>query len=174
MTRPTARRVRAGNVPGRPRQISQTRVFGSSGAPSAGAVAQSQNIFDSVRSCAWTSMPMTVSYSIRVVTAMRPIVPREALCSAPMKIGEWDELGRARALLQRQIGELKADESAAHVSVNPDTGRLHVMVATNVGLLDYHYGPAGAPEGPWTLRGQLHRWPPVRGLRLQPDAPLAA
>ena len=80
-----------------------------------------------------------------------------------MKIGEWDELGRARALLQRQIGELKADESAAHVSVNPDTGRLHVMVATNVGLLDYHYGPAGAPEGPWTLRGQLHRWASVRG-----------
>jgi hypothetical protein len=89
-----------------------------------------------------------------------------------MKIGEWDELGRARALLQRQIGELKADESAAHVSVNPDTGRLHVMVATNVGLLDYHYGPTGAPEGPWTLRGQLHRWASVRGLRLQTDAQL--
>ena len=89
-----------------------------------------------------------------------------------MKIGEWDELGRARALLQRQIGELKADESAAHVSVNPDTGRLHVMVATNVGLLDYHYAPAGAPEGPWTLRGQLHRWASVRGLRLQTDAQL--
>jgi hypothetical protein len=89
-----------------------------------------------------------------------------------MKIGEWDELGRARALLQRQIGELKADESAAHVSVNTDTGRLHVMVATNVGLLDYHYGPTGAPEGPWTLRGQLHRWASVRGLRLQTDAQL--
>jgi hypothetical protein len=89
-----------------------------------------------------------------------------------MKIGEWDELGRARALLQRQIGELKADEYAAHVAVNPDNGRLHVMVATNVGLLDYHYGPTGDPEGPWTLRGQLHRWPSVRGLRLQTDAQL--
>jgi hypothetical protein len=89
-----------------------------------------------------------------------------------MKIGEWDELGRARALLQRQIGELKADEYAAHVSVNPDTGRLHVMVATDVGLLDYHYGAAGDPEGPWTLRGQLHRWASVRGLRLQTDAQL--
>ena len=130
-----------------PRQISHTRVFGSSGPPSGGALGQSQNIFESVRSWAWTSMPMTVSYSIRVVTAMRPIVPREALCSAPMKIGEWDELGRARALLQRQIGELKADEFAAHVSVNPDTGRLRVMVATDVGLLDYHYGPTGDPEG---------------------------
>ena len=64
-----------GSVPGRPRQIGQTRVFGSSAAPSGGAVGQLQNIFESVRSCAWTSIPMTVSYSVRgVVTAMRPIV----------------------------------------------------------------------------------------------------
>ena len=50
-----------GSVPGMPRQMGQTRVFGSSRAPSAGAVGQAQNIFDSVRSCAWTSIPMTVS-----------------------------------------------------------------------------------------------------------------
>jgi hypothetical protein len=90
-----------------------------------------------------------------------------------MKIGEWDELGRARALLQRQIGELKADEYATHVAVNPDNGRLRVLVASDVGLLDYHYSPAGAnPEGPWILRGQAHRWASVRGLRLQTDAQL--
>jgi hypothetical protein len=90
-----------------------------------------------------------------------------------MKIGEWDDLGRARALLQRQIGELKADEYAAHVAVNPDNGRLRVLVATDVGLLDYHYSPAGAdPQGAWILRGQLHRWGSVRGLRLQTDAQL--
>ena len=90
-----------------------------------------------------------------------------------MKIGEWDELGRARALLQRQIGELQADEYATHVAVNPDNGRLRVLVASDVGLLDYHYSPAGAdPEGPWILRGQAHRWASVRGLRLQTDAQL--
>jgi hypothetical protein len=90
-----------------------------------------------------------------------------------MKIGEWDELGRARALLQRQIGELKADEYATHVAVNPDNGRLRVFVAADVGLLDYQYSPAGAdPEGPWILRGQVHRWAAVRGLRLQTDAQL--
>jgi hypothetical protein len=90
-----------------------------------------------------------------------------------MKIGEWDNLGRARALVQRQLGELKADEYAAHVAVNPDNNRLRVMVATEVGLLDYQYTPAGGdPNGPWILRGQLFRWASVRGLRLQTEAQL--
>ena len=50
-----------GNVPGMPRQTGQTRVFGSSGSPARGRVGQPQNIFDSVRSWACTSMPMIVS-----------------------------------------------------------------------------------------------------------------
>jgi hypothetical protein len=90
-----------------------------------------------------------------------------------MKIGEWDNLGRARALLQRQLGELNASEYAAHVAVNPDNGRLRIFVATDVGLLDYQYSPVGAdPEGPWILRGVLVRWGSMRGLRLQTDAQL--
>lgn len=90
-----------------------------------------------------------------------------------MKIGEWDNLGRARALLQRQLGELGATEYAAHVTVNPDNGRLRILLATDVGLFDYSYAPAGPnPEGDWILRGQLHRWHSVRGLRLQTDAQL--
>jgi hypothetical protein len=89
----------------------------------------------------------------------------------PVKIGEWDNLGRARLALQRQLGELGAAEYAAHVTVNPETGRLRIYVATDVGLLEYSYGPAGSdPEGTWMLRGQLYRWPSVRGLRLQNDA----
>ena len=88
-----------------------------------------------------------------------------------MKIGEWDNLGRARAVLQRQLGDLGAAEYAAHVTLNPDNGRLRIYVATDVGLLEYSYGPAGAdPEGAWMLRGQLYRWPSVKGLRLQNDA----
>jgi hypothetical protein len=90
-----------------------------------------------------------------------------------MKIGEWDNLGRARGLLQHQLGELGADEYAAHVAVNPDTGRLRIMIATDVGLLDYSYAPIGSdPLGTWILRGQVHRWVSVRGLRLQTDAQL--
>jgi hypothetical protein len=90
-----------------------------------------------------------------------------------MKIGEWDNLGRARGLLQRQLGELGATEYAAHVTVNPDNGRLRILLATDVGLFDYSYAPAGAdPEGDWILRGQLTRWSVVRGLRLQTDAQL--
>ena len=90
-----------------------------------------------------------------------------------MKIGEWDSLGRARAILQRHLGELGAAEYAAHVALNKDNGRLRVLVATDVGLLDYNYLPAGSdPEGPWALRGQLYRWMSVKGLRLQTDAQL--
>ncbi len=90
-----------------------------------------------------------------------------------MKIGEWDNLGKARGLIQRQLGELRADESAAHVGVNPDNGRMRVFVATDVGLLDYSYAPVGAdPNGAWILRGQVHRWTAIRGLRLQADAQL--
>jgi hypothetical protein len=88
-----------------------------------------------------------------------------------VKIGEWDNLGRARLLVQRQLGELGATELAAHVTVNPENGRLRIFVATDAGLLDYQYAPAGAsPEGTWILRGQLVRWASVRGLRLQTDA----
>jgi hypothetical protein len=90
-----------------------------------------------------------------------------------MKIGEWDNLGRARALLQRQLGELGAAEYAAHVTLNQETGRLRILVATDIGLLDYAYGPIGTdPEGEWLLRGELYRWQSVRGLRLQTDAQL--
>ncbi len=39
-----------GNVPGMPRQIGQTREFGSSATPSAGAVGHGQNILDWVLS----------------------------------------------------------------------------------------------------------------------------
>jgi hypothetical protein len=90
-----------------------------------------------------------------------------------MKIGEWDTLGRARALLVHQLGDLGATEYAAYVVLNEDTGRLRIYIATDLGLLDYGYAPAGAdPEGPWLLRGQLYRWPSVRALRLQTDAQL--
>jgi len=90
-----------------------------------------------------------------------------------MKIGEWDTLGRARALLQRQLGELDAVEYAAHVAVNSDYGRLRIMVATDIGLLDYSYAPVGSNvDGQWILRGQVHRWAGVRGVRLQTDAQL--
>ena len=88
-----------------------------------------------------------------------------------MKIGEWDSLGRARGMLQRQLGELGATEYAAHVTLNPQNGRLRILVATDIGLLDYSYQPAGADtEGPWALRGHMFRWVSVKGLRLQTDA----
>ena len=88
-----------------------------------------------------------------------------------MKIGEWDSLGRARSILQHQLGELGAAEIAAHVALNQENGRLRILIATDMGLLDYHYQPTGAdPEGPWSLRGEVLRWSSVRGLRLQTDA----
>src|SRR5437762_14306218 len=55
----TAARLREGSAPGRPRQVWHTCVLG-------GAlkwVGQPQKIFERVRSCAWTSRPMTGSKS---------------------------------------------------------------------------------------------------------------
>jgi hypothetical protein len=88
-----------------------------------------------------------------------------------MKSGEWDTLGRARAALQRQLGDLGATEFAAHVTLNQENGRLRIFIAADLGLLEYTYSSAGSdPEGPWLLRGQLHRWSTVKALRLQTDA----
>ena len=52
-----ARRLMTGRMPGIPWQTGHVWWFG--GAPK--AVAQPQNIFERVRSCAWTSRPITVS-----------------------------------------------------------------------------------------------------------------
>ncbi|MEO5986312.1 MAG: hypothetical protein ABIW50_07435 [Candidatus Limnocylindria bacterium] len=88
-----------------------------------------------------------------------------------MKIGEWDNLGKARGMIQRRLGDLRADEYAAHVNLNQESGRIRVLVATDIGLLDFNYMPAGSdPSGAWILRGQALRWGSVRGLRLQSDA----
>src|SRR3989449_4656739 len=61
----TARRLTTGSTPGIPWQTGHVWLFG--GAPK--VVGQPQNIFDRVRSCAWTSRPMTVSI---VAGAVRP------------------------------------------------------------------------------------------------------
>lgn len=88
-----------------------------------------------------------------------------------MKIGEWDTTGGVGAIVQDQLRELGAAEFATHVAVNPDNGRLRILVATDIGLLDYHYHPSGAdPNGPWSLRSDVYRWAGVRGLRLQNEA----
>lgn len=90
-----------------------------------------------------------------------------------MKIGQWENLGRARELLQLQLGQLGCLEYASHVTVNPESKRLRVLVATDVGLLDYNYAPVGGgPDSEWILRGQAIRWSTVRNLRLVTDAQL--
>src|SRR5277367_5966555 len=58
----TARELRTGKAPGRPRQTGQTLVFG--GAPK--RLAHPQKALVSVRSWTWTSSPMTGSYLARM------------------------------------------------------------------------------------------------------------
>jgi hypothetical protein len=88
-----------------------------------------------------------------------------------MKIGGWQGIGRAREVIVGQLGDLGADELAAHVTVNQDTGRHRILVATDVGLLDYTWSAdTKEPDATWSLRGTLFRWASVRGLRLQTDA----
>jgi hypothetical protein len=87
-----------------------------------------------------------------------------------MKIGEWEGIGRSRALVAYQLGELHADEYAAHVTMF-ENGRQRIMVAADVGLFEFSYGPnSSEPDSVWYLRGALTRWQTVRGLRLQTDA----
>jgi hypothetical protein len=87
-----------------------------------------------------------------------------------MKIGEWEGIGRSRALVTHQLGELGADEFAAHVTMF-ENGRQRIMVAADVGLFEFAWGPNSAePDAIWYLRGGLTRWPSVKGLRLQTDA----
>ena len=52
-----ARRLTTGSVPGMPWQTGQVCALGGA----ANAVGQPQNIFERVRSWAWTSRPMTTS-----------------------------------------------------------------------------------------------------------------
>jgi len=87
-----------------------------------------------------------------------------------MKIGEWEGIGRSRALVAYQLGELHADEYAAHVSMF-ENGRQRILVAADVGLFEFSWGPnTNEPDATWYLRGGLTRWPSVKGLRLQTDA----
>jgi len=87
-----------------------------------------------------------------------------------MKIGEWEGIGRARAVIVHQLGDLEAQELAAYVSTG-DNDRQRILVATDVGLLDFSWAPSTPePDAVWNLRGGLTRWVSVRGLRLQTDA----
>lgn len=96
---------------------------------------------------------------------------RSIVCCGTMKIGEWEKIGRARGLIVRELGQLGAGELAAHVTINPDTGRQRILVATDVGLLEYVWSAESTqPDTRWSLRGNLVRWPSVRGLRLQTEA----
>lgn len=72
----TAIRLTTGSVPGMPEQTGHTAVFG--GAETESTTAQLQNIFDFVCSSAWTSRPITGSYSNLFITtyAVREKIPK--------------------------------------------------------------------------------------------------
>jgi hypothetical protein len=92
-----------------------------------------------------------------------------------MKLADWGALGRAGEMLQGQLAELGAVEEATHVTVNPDSGRLRILIATDLGLLDYSYVPGSSDsDGGSMLRGQLNRWTSVRGVRVQTDVQVEA
>jgi hypothetical protein len=87
-----------------------------------------------------------------------------------MKIGEWEGIGRSRALVALQLGELHADEYAAHVTMS-ENGRQRILVAADLGLFEFSWGPnTTEPDSIFYLRGSLTRWPSVKGMRLQTDA----
>src|SRR5512140_3072482 len=70
----TAVWLTTGSVPGMPEHTGQTVVFGAAVVLS--TTGQPQNILELVRSSAWTSRPMTGSYSI-VIREWRIVIGRE-------------------------------------------------------------------------------------------------
>jgi len=91
-----------------------------------------------------------------------------------VKSDEWTILGPVAGLIQDQLDTLGAVEDATHVTVQPESGRMRIVVATDLGILEYLYAPSAMePDAPWYLRGSLVRWALVRGLRLQMDAQLS-
>jgi hypothetical protein len=88
----------------------------------------------------------------------------------PVRIGEWEHIGRSRGLVQRELGELGAVELATYVSISEDGDRQRILIATDIGLLDYAFAPTSVGSATYDLRGTLHRWPSIRGMRLQSDA----
>jgi hypothetical protein len=88
----------------------------------------------------------------------------------PVRIGEWENIGRSRLLVQRELGELGANEMATHVSIHADGERQRILIATDIGLLDYNFQPSSPGGAVYELRGTLYRWPSIRGMRLQSDA----
>lgn len=90
-----------------------------------------------------------------------------------VKLSEIKDLGPVAALVQRQVDDLGAAEMAAQVIRGSDVRRMRILVATDLGVLDYSYAASsGEADAPWHLRGTLVRWPAVHGLRLQTDAQL--
>ena len=191
-----------GSVPGMPRQTGQTRVFGSSGSPCRGrcrAAAEHLRLgpqlgvdldaddrlvaraCDSRRSssgCAghgWGRRAVLLDCAARtrapgVRCSGYPLAtPLEYCC---VKIGEWDNLGRARAVLQRQLGELGAAEYAAHVTLNQEQ-RAHAHLrgdrhrAARVHLRARRRRPRGRVDA---ARASCTDGPACKGLRLQNEA----
>src|SRR5438445_2978208 len=167
-----ARRFGTGSAPGRPRQTGHTSVFGE--APNQRAW-QPQNIFDSVLSSTWVSIPMTSSYGA-------------ALTSLTWRLDRWRR--RRSAAFERDDQSIEVDHEAirAHrdkISVEPSRRVLYRIPspveaeeATRRGVAkrDVTDLLAGDPPLDWTRpqpeTGRPHRadGEPARTGPRQPDA----
>src|SRR5690554_632731 len=101
----TAWRLRTGRLPGKPRQTGHTRLLGA--APK--VVPHPQNTLDCVASSAWISRPMTISYSIAVLTDIDGHLP----ASPPMasrSLGPGQLLVRVRGPQHQILAERRTDD----------------------------------------------------------------
>src|SRR6266478_4589569 len=127
----TAASFSAGRAPGSPRQTMQTCVLG--GAPK--RVGQPQKIFDRVRSCAWTSSPITGSKS-------------ETGMLAALHDGRGPVLGRLggagdaqqRLLFERLSDQLQPDRQALGVEAggNGDPWQARQVGRDRVDVVQVH------------------------------------
>ncbi len=116
--------------------------------------------------------PIGACSSLLVIAgALRSTCP--AGYAPQVKLAQMKDLGPVAELLQRQVDDLGAVEMASQLIPGTDARRMRILVATDLGVLDYVFAAtSGDANAPWHLRGTLTRWPGVHGLRLQTDGQL--
>ena len=91
-----------------------------------------------------------------------------------MRISEWPRMPYLSAELcewiYEQLRRLETEELASYaVETGRDGEARRLLVATEVGLIDYRYAPRNCDAARYGLSGTLYPWPAVTGAQLATD-----
>ena len=91
-----------------------------------------------------------------------------------MRISEWPRMPYLSPELcewiYEQLVKLETEELASYaVETGRDGEARRLLVATEVGLIDYRYAPRDSDAARYGLSGTLYTWPAVAGAQLTTD-----